>query len=384
VTSLFGDTRLILNAGEGCRAVAALIAQERAATTATLRGLVGWVSKSAEVFRLHVDGTDGDLEDLQQSLLTTSRVLLNLHDRLVELKHRLDRACANAEAHGSVIDPDTYEILRRPPIPPEAGMSFTTSWWYADPNWRALKEFEDELGNASAGANSAWMDATYDLRALQVPFMESLVTAALGTGMLISALSAPETAITAVGNSRFTRHLSQAEREALQAAITDFAMPTRAEQRIVSVLAANMQDAAKLLKRGVDASSLPLEAKGRIAWTLQFANHPLFRRFPAVGAVGAGVGFTNDVGKYGVVRSGVGNLLGFAGGELASYGAGAAVAAAGAPVWVTIGSVALVGYGVGTAIHSWSTRGDLSEFQDHYLTVHHANKGSFFNFRDVE
>jgi hypothetical protein len=370
--NLFGDTRLILNAGQETHALAALIAQERAATTATLRGLVGWVSKSAEVFRLHVDGTDGDLEDLQQSLLATSRILFNLYDRLVEVKNRLDRVRANAEVHGYVIDPDTYEILRYADLPYEAVRGIGASVRYNDPTYRALEEFEQEVQASQADTANAWMDATYDLRALQVPFMESLVTAALGTGMLISALSAPDTAITAVGNSRITRHLSEHERLAIQAAIRDFAMPTQAEQRIVGALSTNIQDAAGLIDRAVKASSLPAGAKNTIVQSLKWADHPFFRRFPAIGAAGAGVGFANDVGKYGPIRSGFGNIGGFAVGELAGYGAGASMAALGAPVWVTVGSVAVVGYGVGTAIHSWATRGDLTEFDDHYLSVRHA------------
>jgi hypothetical protein len=370
VTSLFGDTRLILNAGEGCRAVAALIAQERAATTAILRGLVGWVSKSADVFRLHVDGTDGDLEDLQQSLLTTSRVLLNLHDRLVEIKNRLDRARANAEAHGNDIDPDTYEILRRPPIPPEA-ITGDQAWAMEEP-YRSLAEYEGELVHARAAADTAWMDATYDLRALQIPFLESLVGAALGTGLLISALTAPDTLITAVKDSTSTRRLSVAERQALQAAIRDFAMPTKAEQQLIGALAFNVQDASKLLQRAVNASSIPGGAKAHALSALQLTDKDFLRRVPVIGAVGAGVGFANDAKKHGVLRSAIGNIGGFAAAESAAYITGGAIAVAGAPVWVAVGGMAIVGYGVGTAVHSWATRDDLSEFQDHYLTVHHA------------
>ena len=366
----FGDVPGLRRAATDLKRLAGELDGLRARLGSVQGELAGrWRGEAYDRFDQRVGEYRRDLDHLAGDAAAAGQVLAFLAEELERAGQAASRARERAAAAGLPVGDPGWQ----PQCLPDPALD------------EARRAYEAELAAARGHAEAAWAAAERQLAALHPE------TSPLAMTLLV------------VGNAEKLRGIGTARYDAITGSQGMQARLQRAYQQVLAehkaaprhrVSRAEWQAKLEQARRAKAASLRAdrlldeLDAGGSVvgralSWEVQRLGPlgPLFRspvlkpvgRLPVIGVFAAGAGTAADVrsGQAGVGEALVGNFGGLAASTAAGLGTGALIAAApvSVPVVATVGAVAVVSYGVGTAVHSLVTRGDLSEFKDDWNTV---------------
>jgi uncharacterized protein YukE len=330
-----------------------------------------WEGAASEAFQALETDRRANLHHLAAAVAATGQAVHRLAGRLEAAHHEALGARARAEASGVPVDLDyqVQPVLTALPADPVlvAAMSRATA----------------ELSTAHGLAERAREDAAAELAAVQLHHAGH--GAGHGAGVALGLLhklrglaAAPASVAATLGEraehawdaferSWAYRHLTDPPLQGTAKRAARTAVRTARESAVAATGAADR--AAQLAERaagpgGARAATLRVIGAEVGEVSEHAASVPGLRRLPVVGVALAGAATVAESEEVGWGRSLAANGGALVAGEAAAIGITAAAAVAGAPVAVTVGAVAIVGYGVATTVHSLVLHGDLREFSD--------------------
>jgi uncharacterized protein YukE len=331
-----------------------------------------WEGAASQAFQSQATERRTTLHHVAEAVAATGHAVHRLAGRLEAAEQEAHVARARAEANGVMVDDVHYRVT---PVLAAAP---------ADPALvAAMRQTTVELDEAHQVAGQAWSDAAAELAAVQLIHGGHGAGHSVGVALgvlhkLRGVLAAPASVAATLGEraehawdafdaASAARHLTNPPlRGAAQRAARAAVRTTREQARTATATA---EQAALLAERvageaGARAQTLKVVAAEVGELSEGATRVPGLRRLPVVGVALAGAATVAESGQVGWGRSIAANGGALAAGEAAAIGVTTAAVVAGAPVALTVAAAAVVGYGVGTAVHSLLLHGDLREFGD--------------------